>query len=291
MPCLPHASHPCAPAPAPAAPLATVTAALIAAMIAALIAALIATLMATPTAARAQTQPQAVAPAQPAAERFVGDLGAGVFISTSTVRGHGTEPLVLPYVWGDWGRYFARLDTFGARMLPLGAGHLELVLRYSGEGFKADRAPLTGLSNRGAPLPLGIGTMQRLPVGALFLYALHDVGSGGQLLEGTFGTRLELGGGLKLYPQLGVEHRTAAWVRKQWGVSAAEAAASGLRAYQPGASTVPMLGLAASLPMGGAWNLEAQWRQYRLDGAIRNSPIASRGTQQRGFVAVTHAFK
>lgn len=238
----------------------------------------------------AHAQASAAAPA-PAGDRFVGDLGAGVFVSTSTVRGHATEPLVLPYVWGDWGRYFARVDTFGARVLPLGNGHLELVLRYSNEGFKADRAPLTGLSNRASPLPLGIGTFQRLPVGGLFLYALHDVGSGGQLLEGTFGTRLELGGGLKIYPQLGVEHRTAAWVRKQWGVTAAEAAASGLRAYQPSASTVPMLGVAASLPLGGAWSLEAQLRHYRLDGAIRNSPIASRGTQPRGFVAVTHAFK
>ena len=273
---MPAHPHPCRPH---ARVRARVTTGPVAALALALLAA------AVPLAARAQ------APATPAADRFVGDLGAGVFVSTSTVRGHGTEPLVLPYVWGDWGRYFARVDTFGARTLPLGNGHLELVLRYSGEGFKADRAPLTGLTNRGSPLPLGLGTMQRLPVGALFLYALHDVSSGGQLLEGTFGTRLELGGGLKVYPQVGVEHRTAAWVRRQWGVSAAEAAASGLRAYQPGASTVPMLGVAASLPLGGAWSLEAQLRHYRLDSAVRNSPIASRGTQPRGFVVLTHAFK
>ena len=123
--------------------------------------------------------------------RFVGELGAGVFASQSIARGHDTQFTVMPYVYGEYGRWFARVDTFGLKTLPLGNGHLELVARFSTEGFKADRPPLTGLRNRANPSPLGLGSAQTLPFGRLFVYAMHDPSSGGTLVEATFGTRVQ----------------------------------------------------------------------------------------------------
>lgn len=239
-------------------------------------------------AALASVAPFAVAQSG-ATERFTGELGVGVFAAQSTVRGYDTTTMVMPYVYGQYGRLFGRVDTFGVQLVPLGNGHLEAVARFSTEGFKADRAPLTGLRNRANPTPLGLGTAQRLPGGMLFLYALHDPASGGALVEATFGTRLQVGP-LKLYPQLGVEHRTRAYVDHLYGVSAAEAAATGRRAYAAPASTVPMSGLAASLPLGGAWSAEAQWRYLWLDSAIKASPLAARTGQHRAYLVLTHRF-
>jgi outer membrane protein len=221
--------------------------------------------------------------------RFVGELGAGVFASQSIARGHDTQLSVMPYVYGEYGRWFARVDTFGLKTLPLGNGHLELVARFSTEGFKADRPPLTGLRNRANPSPLGLGSAQSLPFGRLFVYAMHDPSSGGALVEATFGTRVQVGA-LKLYPLLGVEHRTRAWVDQLYGVSAAEAAATGLRAYAAPASTVAMTGLAASWPLGARVSLEAQWRHHWLDSAITRSPLTARTGHDRAYLVLTQRF-
>lgn len=233
----------------------------------------------------------APAPAQTAFEnRPTGDLGIGVYARTEVVRGTGSSTLVLPYVYGDFGRAFGRVDTFGVKTLPLGSGHLELVGRVSTEGWDADVASLRGLRDRSNPIPLGLGTMQRTPIGAFFLYAMHDLESGGNYLEGVWGGRWE-SGRLALYPLLGVEYRSRAYVRHLYGIDDAESAASGYAVYAPGASTVPMAGLAASVRLSGPWMLQLQWRHRWLDGAIGDSPIVGTRSLDSGHVAVSYELK
>ena len=48
---------------------------------------------------------------------------------------------MLPYLFADYGRFFARVDTFGIKMLPIGNGYLELVGRVSQDGWNANIAP------------------------------------------------------------------------------------------------------------------------------------------------------
>lgn len=223
-------------------------------------------------------------------DRFVGDVGLGVYAKSGIASGVGSSTLALPYVYGDWGRFLARTDTFGVRTLPVGLGHLELVARVSTEGFDADTQALRGLRDRSNPVPVGIGTYQRTPVGGVFLYAMHDFTSGGKYLEGLWGTRFDAGP-VTLYPLLGVEYRSGAFVRHLYGIDAGESAASGLPTYAPGGSTVPMAGLAASLRITGPWTLQLQWRHRWLDDAISDSPIVSARSQDSGHVAVTYEFR
>lgn len=222
--------------------------------------------------------------------RFTGDLGGGVYLRSEMVRGTGPSTLVLPYVYGDYDRFYARIDTLGVRTVAFGHGHLELALRISLEGFDADTAETRGLSDRSHPLPIGIGTFQRTPIGGIFLYAFHDPRSGGALLEATWGGRFDLGR-IAFYPLLGLEYRSRDYVQHLYGVSAAESAASGLPAYSPGASTVPMAGLAATLPITGPWALQFQWRHRWLGDAIGDSPIVRSRSQDSGHFALTYEFK
>lgn len=222
--------------------------------------------------------------------RFTGELGLGVYLKRGVVKDVGGSVLVLPYVYGDYGRLFARVDTLGVKTLPLGAGHLELVARINTEGFDADRGALRGVGDRANPMPIGVGTMQRTPVGAFFLYAMYDVTSGGALLEGTWGGRFEAGP-VTLYPLLGLEYRSSAFVRHLYGIDASQAAASGYPAYAPGSSMVPMAGLAATLPISGAWALQFQWRHRWFDSAITASPVVNERGLDSGHVAVTYAFR
>jgi outer membrane protein len=51
------------------------------------------------------------------------------------------------------------------------------------------------------------------------------------------------------------------------------------------------VGLAASIPITGAWALQLQFRHRWFDSAITNSPIVSARTQQTGNIAITYEFK
>jgi outer membrane protein len=229
--------------------------------------------------------------AQPAFEnRLSGEFGLGAFATGGIVHDSGAAARVLPYAYGDFGRLFARIDTFGVKTLPIGWGHLELVARVSIEGFDADTAALRGLRDRDNPKPLGVGTFQRTPAGAFFVYAMHDLESGGAFVEATWAGRFEAGG-WSVYPLLGIEYRGAAYVRHLYGVDAAESAASGLAEYGGRASTVPMAGLAATVPIAGPWALQLQWRHRWLDGAITASPIVTTHSWHSGHVALTYAFR
>ena len=222
--------------------------------------------------------------------RFTGELGLGVYVKRGMVNEVGGSVLVLPYVYGDYGRFFARVDTFGVKTLPLGSGHLELVARVNTEGFDADRSGLRGVGGRRNPVPIGVGTMQRTPIGAFFAYATYDLTSGGALLEATWGGRFEAGP-VTLYPLLGLEYRSSAYVQHLYGIDASQAGASGYSAYAPGGSTTAMAGLAATMPISGPWALQFQWRHRWFDSAITASPIVNARGLDSGHLALTYEFK
>ena len=218
---------------------------------------------------------------------FQGEVGGMVTASSAVVQGSQSSSAALPYVYGDWGRFYGRVDTFGLRALPFGHGHLELAARITTEGFEARKTAYPALGDRRSPLPVGLGTFQRTPLGGVFAYLMHDPHSGGSLAELNWAGRTRLGT-VTLYPQLGVQHRSSAYVSHLYGVSPAESAATGLKVWQPQGSWTPQATLHASVPLGGAWSLQAQLRQRWLDAAVADSPLVQRRTQTSGLLALTY---
>jgi outer membrane protein len=221
-------------------------------------------------------------------DHFVGEAGGMLVGAQPMVQGTSGTVTALPYVYGDWGRFYARVDTLGVKTLPMGGGHLELATRVSTEGFKAHKTDFATAGDRSAPVPVGLGTFQRTAVGGVFAYVFHDTTSGGQLLELTWAGRMALGRAT-LHPQLGLERRSAAYVQHLYGVSAAQSS-SGLPTYQAGASTVPVLSLHASVPLQGPWALQLQTRYRAWDSAVRNSPLVDRVGQLSGYAALTYSW-
>ena len=243
------------------------------------------------TAAVLLASPSAHAQAAPLTDRLVGDVGGAVYSSQGIVRSKGSDNSLLPYAFADYGRFFARVDTFGVKTLPVGYGYLELVGRVSQDGWRANTAALNGLTNRDTPIPLGIGTFQQTPYGAFIVNAFFDSGkSRGSLIEATYAAEFKLGN-VAFYPQIGLERRSAKYTNYLYGVTAAETLASGYATYTAGASTIPVLGLAADVPLTGPWFLNLQLREKWLDSAITNSPLVSRKMQASGYVALSYRFK
>lgn len=230
----------------------------------------------------------AATPAIAQSEGFKGDMGGMVTQASALVSGVSAQTGVLPYVYGDWGRFYGRVDTFGVRAVAMGSGHLELAVRASTEGYEGRKTAYPALGDRRSPLPIGLGTFQRTPVGGVFAYLMRDPQSGGQFAELTWAGQFSVGTAT-IYPQLGAQYRSSAYVNHLYGVSATEAAATGLSAYRAGSSLVPQATLHMTLPLSGPWSLQVQARHRWLDRAIQDSPLVQGKTQTTGLLAVTYA--
>lgn len=231
------------------------------------------------------------AQAAPLTDRIVGDVGGAVYSAQSIIRSKGNDTTVLPYVFFDYGRFFARVDTLGIKTVPIGYGYLELAARVSQEGWRANTIALAGLTDRKTPVPLGIGTFQLTPYGAFSVNAFIDANkSHGALLEATYAAEFKAGR-VSFYPQLGFEHRSAKYNNYLYGVTAAESLASGYAAYNAGASTAPVLGLAVDVPVTQSWLVNLQWRRKWMDGSVTNSPLVNRKTLDTAYVALSYRFK
>ncbi|MFM7026609.1 MAG: MipA/OmpV family protein [Limnohabitans sp.] len=218
---------------------------------------------------------------------FKGDVGGMVVHTSALVSGADAKTSVLPYVYGDWGRFYGRMDTFGMRLAPMGNGHLELATRISTEGFVARKTAYPALGDRRAPLPIGLGTFQSTPLGGVFAYLMHDPQSGGQFAELTWASKFSLGTA-SIYPQLGLQYRSADYVNHLYGVTASESDATGLSPYRAGRSLLPQATLHMTLPLSGPWSLQAQARYRWLDQAIHDSPLVNTRSQTSGLLGLTY---
>jgi MipA family protein len=219
--------------------------------------------------------------------KLIGDVGVANYRTPAITRSNQKNNMVLPYVYADYGNWYARVDTFGYKIAPIGAGHLEIATRISFEDFQPTNA---GVDRRSKPKLLGIGTFQETPYGAFFLYAFRDTTSGGMLLDATYAAEFVFAD-WHFYPQFGVEQRDQKYVEKLYGVDAIEAQRSGLAAYSPKSSTSPNIAMAAEYPFADHLKLSVQLRKRYLDKAIQDSPLVNAKQQTSGFVAVTKTFE
>lgn len=223
--------------------------------------------------------------------RVEGDIGIGAYYTRSIIRGRNASVDVLPYAYFDYGRMFARIDTFGIKTVKMGYGYLELAGRVELDGFKTDSAALQGLNGRKNSLPLGIGTMQETPVGALFINAFHDFGkSSGNLFDVTYVGKLSARG-ITVYPQFGAEYLSRQYAGYYYGVSAQEAAASRHRRYQPGGAFNPFVAAMIETRIAADWNLNLFLRHKWLASSIHESPIVSRKGMDTVFISLAYRFK
>jgi outer membrane protein len=233
----------------------------------------------------------ALAQADPIDYRLVGDLGGALYSTQSIIRGKSNQTRLLPYAYLDYGRFFARVDTFGLKTIPLGNGYLELTTRMSQDGWRADTPALVGLNERKTPVPIGLGTFQQTAYGAFFFNGLVDINkSHGSSLEATYATKFQLGK-FSFYPQFGLEYRNAKYNDYFYGVTAAQSVASGYSFYKAGASLSPVVGLGFDVPVGDPWVLSVQFRRQWLDANVSSSPLVRGGAQNTGFAALSYRFK
>jgi len=216
-----------------------------------------------------------------------GDVGVAVYRTPAITRTTDSSNAVLPYVYADYGPFYARINTVGYKAMPLGAGHLEFATRITLEGYTSAQA---GISDRAGPMPLGVGTFQKTAYGAMFAYAFYDPKSGGSLIDLTYAAKFNVAG-FRVYPQLGVERRSAKYVQHLYGVSAAESATSGMVAYLGQSDLAPNAGVTVAYPLGAHYSLSYQLRKKWFGTGISDSPLVQGASQTTSFLALTLEFQ
>jgi outer membrane protein len=215
-----------------------------------------------------------------------GDVGLAAYHTPAITRTADSANTVLPYVYADYGPFYARINTVGYKALPLGAGHLELATRITLEGYAAAQA---GITDRASPMPVGIGTFQKTAYGAFFAYAFHDPQSGGGLLDFMYAAKLNVAG-LSIYPQLGVERRNAKYVQHLYGVSVVESVASGLTPYAGQSDVAPNAGVTVSYPLSPYYSVTYQFRKKWFGTGVIDSPLVQGKSQSTSFLALNREF-
>jgi outer membrane protein len=226
------------------------------------------------------------------ADHLTGDLGLAVYSHRRPVPTDDRASSLLPYAVADYQRFYARIDTLGVKTVPLGSGWLELAMRVSFDGYTPSRSALPGISERKDPVPIGLGTLQRTPVGALIFNAFHDVNaSGGHLVEAIWTGRVRIGAAT-VFPQLGVEYRSQAYNQYYFGVSPAEATANGsFGAYAAGASTRPLAGFLVEYPITNQLKAVGYLRRRWLPSTVTDSPLVNRTTLDTAFAGLAWSFE
>lgn len=219
-----------------------------------------------------------------------GDVGLGGYATMNIVEGVPDRLSVLPYLDCSYDRLFARVDTFGIKTMQAGYGHLELVTRFSQDGFNTDNPALNGLTTRNTSFPVGLGTLQVTPIGGVFLNVFHDINkSHGNWIELIYGAKFK-SMGVVFYPLLGFDYQSAEYVGYYYGVTAQESLNSGLPSYRPSAATNVLYGLIADLSLDEHWHLNAYLRRKQLDASIYQSPIVKYRFLDTAYLALSYRY-
>ncbi len=223
--------------------------------------------------------------------RIQGDVGGAIYACTNPVKGDGNTVIAVPYGYFDYGRFFARFDTFGIKTLPLGYGYLEFSGRINLDGFRPNNSILRGISERKNSLPFGIGTFQETPIGGFFLNAFYDANqSHGRLYELIYAAQFDVGKNV-VYPMIGIEHFSAEYTRYFYGVSPTEAGRSVYPVYAPAATTTSMLGFVLEVPVVGNWNVDIYMLRRWLGSGISHSPLVNTRLQDEAFVSLSYSYQ
>jgi len=218
-----------------------------------------------------------------------GDIGIGVNHNAQIGHSNSSAANAIPYANFDYGNVFARVDTFGYRLNPVAYGNVEMVARYIGEGY-TPLTPTGDLSARHTSVPVGLGTLQITPLGAVILNTYHDMNkSGGNLADMIFAEQWE-SAHVALYPQAGAEYRSRNYVRYFYGVSPEEASQFKLRGYAPDEATNLFAALFTEWKVSGNWYVNSNLRRTWLDTSVSDSPLVQRRVANSGFLALSYRF-
>ncbi|MGM8885802.1 MipA/OmpV family protein [Psychrobacter sp. 1U2] len=176
-------------------------------------------------------------------------VGVNALYSNSAYDLDDNEVRVLPGVFYDNNKIYARGASAGAYLINDGTNQLSAYAQLAGNSFDPDDAngALQGLDERKISAAAGITYLRRTPVGGFRIQAATDIldRSGGNTARLTYLARITKNK-LTVYPSVGFEYHDDKYNEYYYGVSDEESAKTGVAAYKSNSSLNPYINVSAN---------------------------------------------
>ncbi|HIE1098077.1 MULTISPECIES: MipA/OmpV family protein [Stenotrophomonas] len=221
---------------------------------------------------------------------------AGITVgATSGAYAHyDAKPLVVPAIAWQGQRFFASPGSLGMylykdRGLRLSAAVTPYTLRFKTDDVNDPQ--LRRLHSRQLSAMAGLNGEYSADWGIVEASVMREVsGHGGGTESRVHYSYPIQAGRFTWVPRVGVVHSSARLLDYYYGISDEEALRSGLAAYSPGSATSPSLQIAVSTPLGTKWRATGVVANQWFGDAVKDSPMARRGTQTSAFVSLMRSF-
>ena len=219
-------------------------------------------------------------------------VGANV-MGTWSAYDTDNDVMVLPSLFYDNNRFYARGAQLGAYLVNDGTNEVALYAQPMGTSFDPDDAngSLQGLDERDISAAAGVSYLRRTPVGGFRGQVATDIlgKSDGTTARLTYLARFNTDR-LTVYPSVGLEWRNQDYNDYYYGVDSNESARSGTASYSPDDSIHPYVNVSANYEFNDKWSgFASQSLDYLSDEAY-DSPMVDSRTEARTTLGVLYTF-
>lgn len=229
----------------------------------------------------------------PADQDAVLSIGANVIVTKSAYDVDGTEVRVLPGVFYDNNKFYARGAQAGAYLINDGTNQLSAYAQIAGNEFDPDDAngALAGLDKRKASAAAGVTYLRRTPIGGFRGQFATDIlgrsdGNIGRLTYLAKFTKDKL----TVYPSVGVEWNDEDYNDYYYGVSNEESTHTGVAAYSPDQSFNPYISVSANYDINDKWAGFASQSLSYLSDEQYDSPMVDSRTDSNTTIGLLYKF-
>ncbi len=204
-----------------------------------------------------------------------------------------TEVRVLPGIFYDNNRIYARGAQAGAYLINDGVNQLSAYAKLAGSEFDPDDAngALQGLDERKASAEAGLSYQRRTAIGGIRAQYGADVldRSGGNTGRLTYLARISKDK-LTVYPSFGFEYHDAAYNEYYYGVSEEESTKTGVAAYKSNSSLSPYINISANYDFNDKWAGFANQSLSYLSNEQYDSPMVDSRTEATTTLGLLYKF-
>lgn len=203
------------------------------------------------------------------------------------------ELRVLPGVFYDNNRVYARGAQAGAYLINDGANQLSVYAQLAGNSFDPDDAngALKGLDKRKASAAAGLTYMRITPVGGFRAQIATDVldRSGGNTARLSYLAKVTKNK-LTVYPSFGFEYYDADYNNYYYGVSDEESTRTGVDGYESNNSLNPYINISANYDFNDKWAGFANQSLSYLPNEQYDSPMVNSRTESTTTLGLLYKF-
>ena len=220
-------------------------------------------------------------------------VGINVLYANTAYDTDGSQIRVLPGVFYDNNKIYARGAQAGAYLINDGTNQLSASVQLAGNSFDPDDAngALAGLDERELSASAGLVYQRRTPIGGFRAQIATDIldRSGGNTARLAYIGRITKNK-LTVYPSIGFEYYDQDYNNYYYGVTDEESTRTGVAAYESNSSLNPYVNISANYDFSDKWAGFANQSVSVLPNEQYDSPMVDSRVESTTTLGLLYKF-